>query len=188
MPFKPCSPLALITAFKLVKSSCYLSVQLGFLSCGPRPFLHFPPDGGAPNSPGPKNQRSGCEMTQSGLWGLMRALWTEWSCDLLAVGRQTGAADFAPWESNKKITGPIMVQAVISAFTLLCSNHVGFLVFFFVSPSLPCGSAIASRGGLIRLFLWLVCFCENKPPGQVVFDYSAVMWWAAGLRGSIVID
>ncbi|MED6283137.1 hypothetical protein CHARACLAT_005706 [Characodon lateralis] len=37
-------------------------------------------------------------------------------------------------------------------------------------------------------FLWLVCFCENKPPGQVVFDYSVVMWWAAGLRGSIVID
>lgn len=44
---------------------------------------------------------------------------------------------------------------------------------------------IASSGGLIRHFWWLVFFCGYKALGQVVFDYSAEAGW---LQGCSVID
>lgn len=59
--------------------------------------------------------------------------------------------------SQMKITGSIMVWAVISGFTLL---HAKELVYFF-PPSVPHGGVIASRGGLIRHFGGLYSFVHQ---------------------------
>lgn len=60
--------------------------------------------------------------------------------------------------SQMKITGPIMVWAVISGFTLLHAKDLGY--FFF--SSIPHGSVIASSGGLIRHFGGLYSFVNTR--------------------------
>ncbi len=60
-----------------------------------------------------------------------------------------------------KITGPIMVWAVISGFTLLHAKDLGY---FF--SSIPHGSVIASSGGLIRHFGGLYSFVNTSHQGK----------------------
>lgn len=73
-----------------------------------------------------------------------------------------------------KITGPIMVWAVISAFVLLHASDSGLYVFF--SPFCSSWERDSLKWRINQTFRWLVSCSAYKPPGQVLFDYSAVMW------------
>lgn len=72
----------------------------------------------------------------------------EWDCDLFTVGKWTGAADFARWESNENHWAYYGLGCY-QCFYAAAHQRLG--VYFF-PPLLPHGSAIASSGGLIRHF------------------------------------
>lgn len=97
--------------------------------------------------------------------------------DLLAVGKWTGAADFAHWESNENHWAYYGLGCYQSFYT---AARQGFGVFFFLYSSWECDSL---KWWINQTFWWLVFFCEYKPPGQVLFDYSVVMWGLDGCRG-----
>lgn len=80
--------------------------------------------------------------------------------------------------SQMKITGPIMVWAVISGLTLLHAKDLGY--FLFPYSSWDCDSL---KWWINQTFWWLVFFCKYKAPGQVLFDYSAVKWGLDGCGG-----
>lgn len=68
-----------------------------------------------------------------------------------------------------KITGPIMVWAVISGFYAAACR--GFGIFF--SPPFYSSWEYGRLKWWINQTLWcLVFFSEYKAPGQVLFDYS----------------
>lgn len=73
--------------------------------------------------------------------------------------------------SQMKITGPIMVWAVISGFTLLHAKDLGY----FFPPFCSSWGCDSLKRWINQTFWWLVFFCAYKAPGQVLFDYSVVM-------------
>ena len=82
--------------------------------------------------------------------------------------------------SQMIITCAIMVWAVISGFTLLHAKDLGYFFFPPLPPSWECDSL---KWWINQTFQWLVFFCEYKPPGQVLFDYSMVMRGLDGCGG-----
>lgn len=82
--------------------------------------------------------------------------------------------------SQMKITGPIMVCAVISGFTLLHTKDLGV---FSPPPPIPSWESDSLKWWINQTLWWLVSFCEYEPLGQVLFDYTMVMWGLDGCRG-----
>lgn len=72
------------------------------------------------------------------------------------MGKWTGAADFAHWESNEN-HGVYYGLGCYQWFYAAARQGVG--VFF--PPSVPHGGVIASRGGLIRHFGGLYSFVHQ---------------------------
>lgn len=88
------------------------------------------------------------------------------------MGKWTGAADFAHWESNEN-HGVYYGLGCYQWFYAAARQGVG--VFF--SPFCSSWGCDSLKRWINQTFWWLVFFCA---PGQVLFDYSVVMW---GLQG-----
>lgn len=80
--------------------------------------------------------------------------------------------------SQMKITGLIMVWAVICTLTL---QHAGDLGHFF--PFLSSWERDSLKWWINQTFQRRVFFCEYKASGQVLFDYSVVMRGQGGCGG-----
>lgn len=83
-------------------------------------------------------------------------------CDLLAVGKWAGAADFSHWESNENHWAYYGLCCYQWFYT---AARQGFGVFSFL-PLSPHGSVIALSGGLIRHFGGLYPFVNTSHRGK----------------------